>query len=288
LEYTDIFSEKRKGVYKQVTLPEYGFQDVGITPGGVMDQFSFDCGNAILSNPEDSPTLEMILPPVLLVKKNIYFIITGAPFINPQMIIQGNKAILQNGTVYFAPEDTELTFGVKQSGLRSYLCYRKADSDPSGIAITERSLGDFKKTYLWTDREGYIRVIEGPEYQYLQNPEDFFTGDWSVSLDSSEMGMRLESARKLDVKLENMISEAVTNGTIQVTANGPIILLKHRQTVGGYPRVFCVISSDVDLLAQYMPRQTLRFKKVTLEESWEIARQKKSEISSIREKVSQN
>ena len=284
MNYPDVFTEKRKGAYKQVTLPEYGYQDVGITPGGVMDQFSFDCGNAILSNPEDSPALEMLLPPVLLVKENSYFVLTGPPFNSPQMVIQGNKTVLQNGTVYFAPEDTELTFGARQSGLRSYLCYKRADSDTPDTAIIKRSLNDFKEINLWADREGYIRVIEGPEYKYLQNPDDFFTTEWSVSLDTSEMGMRLESLKKLEVKLENMISEAVTTGTIQVTANGPIVLLKHRQTVGGYPRVFCVISSDVDLLAQYMPRQVLKFKKVTIEEAWQVARQKRAEIIAIRER----
>ena len=284
MDYLDLFAEKRNGAYKQVTLPKYGSQDVGITPDGVMDQFSFDCGNAILGNPEDSPALEMILPPVLLVKENTYFVITGAPFNSPQMVIRGNKTMVQHSTVYFAPRDTELTFGARRSGLRSYLCYRKADSDTPDTTIIERSLGDFKEINLWADREGYMRVIEGPEYKYLKNPEDFFATGWTVSLNINEMGMRLESERKLEVKLENMISEAVTNGTIQVTADGPIILLKHRQTMGGYPRVFCVISSDVDLLAQCMPRQVLKFKKVAIEEAWQVARQKRSEIVSIRER----
>lgn len=284
MDYLDIFVEKRKGIYKQVTLPVYGFQDVGVTPGGVMDQFSFDCGNAVLGNPQDSPALEMILPPVLLVKKNIYFAITGAPFISPQMVVSGIEVMVQHGTVYFAPAGAELMFGARQSGLRSYLCYRRADSDIPGTAMVERSLGNLGIINHWADREGYKRVIEGPEYKYLLNPEDFFTTEWSVSLDTNEMGMRLESMKKLRVKQENMISEAVTNGTIQLTPNGPIILLKHRQTMGGYPRVFCVISSDVDLLAQCMPRQALKFKKITIEEAWQVARQKRSDIISIRKR----
>lgn len=288
MDYKEIFSEIRRGVYKQVTLPQYGSQDVGVTPGGVMDQFSFDRGNAILGNPEDSPSLEIILPPVLVVNKSIYFVLTGAPFTSPRMVIQGKEAILKNGGVYFAPEGAELTFGARESGLRSYLCYRGAESDNPDSAFIERNLEDFKEIDSWIGQEGCIRVIEGPEYKYLQNPDDFFAGEWMVSLDTSEMGMRLESEKKLDVRFENMISEAVTNGTIQVTANGPIILLKQRQTVGGYPRVFCVISSDVDLLAQYIPRQTLRFKNVTLEEAREIARKKREVVATIRESFGEN
>jgi len=276
--------EKRGGAYKQVTLPEYGSQDVGITPGGVMDQFSFDCGNAILGNPEDSPALEIIFPPVLLVKEDIYFSLTGAPFKKPQMVIQEEKTMIQHGKVYFAPGEAELTFGPRQSGLRSYLCYRRMDSDNPDTAILNRSLMTLEELTHWTDMDGYIRVIEGPEYKYLQNPEDFFSTEWSVSLDTNEMGMRLESTNKLEIKLDSMISEAVATGSIQLTSDGPIILLKHRQTIGGYPRIYCVISSDVDLLAQRMPGQMLKFKRITIEEAWQVARQKRAVLVSVREK----
>ena len=156
----DAFAENRRGLYRQVTLPAYGFQDVGISPDGVMDQFSFDCGNAILSNPEGAPALEMILPPALLVKKNIYLVLTGAPFDSPSMVAGGNKTVLRHGAVYFAPEGAELVFGTRHSGLRSYLCFRKASSNTPDSAITERSLGNPGEINHWADRGGHKRVIE--------------------------------------------------------------------------------------------------------------------------------
>ena len=282
MNYLDIFVEKKKGLYKQVNLPAYGSQDVGITPGGVMDQFSFDCGNAVLGNPDNSPALEIILPPVLLVRENIYFAMTGAPFVSPQMVINSSRTTVQHGTVYFAPAGAELVFGTRKSGLRSYLCYRRANRDTLDTALVERSLGNFEAINRWVDSEGYMRVIEGPEYKYLASPEDFFTTEWSVSLYTNEIGMRLESKKKLEVKADNIISEAVTTGTIQATPGELIILLKHRPTIGGYPRVFSVINADVDLLSQYMPQQVLRFKKVTIKEAWRIARQKRKEILSLK------
>lgn len=282
--YRDTFEEKRRGVYKEVTLPVYGSQDVGVTPGGVMDQFAFDCGNAVLDNPDNAPALEMVLPPSLLVTESVYFIITGAPFTNPLMVINENKTQIEHGTIYFAPAGAELLFGTRRSGLRSYLCYKKANTTNPNTAIVGRQMGKLEQIAHWPDNDGYIRVIKGPEYVYALNPVDFFRTEWQISLDMSEMGMRLESKVKLGVKIESMISEAVTNGTIQITPNGPIILLKHRQTVGGYPRVFCVISSDVDLLAQFMPDQALKFKEITIEESWQIARQKRTDVISLRKK----
>jgi antagonist of KipI len=100
------------------------------------------------------------------------------------------------------------------------------------------------------------------------------------------MGMRLESPVTLTVELKNMISEAVTNGTVQVTPAGPIVLLKYRQTVGGYPRVFSVISADVDLLAQYVPGQKIRFRKISIEEAWRAAHEKRAYIVSLRRRFS--
>ena len=78
-----------------------------------------------------------------------------------------------------------------------------------------------------------------------------------------------------------MISEAVADGTIQLTPKGPIVLLKHRQTVGGYPRVFNVISADIDLLGQYAPNQILRFSKVSLDHALNIALQKETALDKI-------
>jgi allophanate hydrolase subunit 2 len=284
LSYRDTFEEKIRGICKEVTLPVYGSQDVGITPGGVMDQFALDCGNAILDNPDNAPALEMIMPPLLLVRESVYFVITGAPFTNPLMVINEDKTQIEHGTVYFAPVGAELILGTRSSGLRSYLCYKKANITNPDTAIVGRGVGKLEQIANWLDSDGYIRVIKGPEYVYASNPADFFRTEWQISLDMSDMGMRLESKVKLGLKIESMISEAVTNGIIQITPNGPIILLKHRQTVGGYPRVFCVISSDVDLLAQFMPEQALKFKEITIEEAWQIARQKVTDVASLRRK----
>jgi allophanate hydrolase subunit 2 len=79
-----------------------------------------------------------------------------------------------------------------------------------------------------------------------------------------------------------MISAPVNDGTIQLAPSGPIVLLRNRQTVGGYPRILNTISADLDLLAQYGPLQSLRFRLVTMEEAWVIARTKKVDLDRLR------
>ena len=81
----------------------------------------------------------------------------------------------------------------------------------------------------------------------------------------------------------NMISGPVTDGTVQLTPKGPIILLRQRQTVGGYPRVFNVIDPDVDLLAQYRPDQTLQFRPIDFNEAQAIKAQYNRDLDRLKE-----
>jgi len=83
---------------------------------------------------------------------------------------------------------------------------------------------------------------------------------WKISSDSNDTGTRLSSKRvTLEMESGDMISDAVADGTIQPAPSGPIILMRHRQTLGGYPRIFNCISAYMDILAQYMPGQALKF-----------------------------
>ena len=95
------------------------------------------------------------------------------------------------------------------------------------------------------------------------------------------MGLRLEGGAELQAETGSLISDAVADGTVQLTPKGPIILLKHRQTVGGYPRIYNVISADVDLLAQFAPGQSLRFRKVALVEAVAAALQKRAQLEAL-------
>ena len=70
-------------------------------------------------------------------------------------------------------------------------------------------------------------------------------GPFRVTAKSDRMGYRLQGeALELTQPLE-MISEAVSFGTIQVPPDGnPIVLLADRQTAGGYPRIAHIASAD--------------------------------------------
>ncbi len=264
------------GLCKESGLPVFGSQHLGISPGGAMDQFSFKMGNALLGNPLGKPALEIVIAPRIRFNKDCWFVLTGARYdkvtLKRDEGLRGEKSV-EHGRVQWAECGNILEFGNKTVGFRSYLCNREAGQTDQGIE--GRQQPDIRQLYNWKDSGNVIRVIEGPEYKYLEDGEQFTGIPWKISNEFSEMGIRLSCSSVIPaISLKNMISEAVADGTVQLTPTGPIILLRYRQTVGGYPRIYNVISADIDILAQYYPNQILRFKKVSLDEAATINKAK--------------
>lgn len=272
----------KSGLYKTVAMPQFGQQDVGISPGGAMDRFAFATGNALLGNEANAPAFEILLAPTLQFEEGGYFILTGAMHHGVTLSESpegGSPAPVPHATVCFAPAGSVLSFGQKAYGFRAYLSFRPMDATSKAKSPEGRMRGAFKEVSRWVDSDRKIRVVEGPEYSSLNDPHSFLLNAWKTTPDMSDMGMRLENALELPTcTITNMVSEAVSDGTIQLTPKGPIILLRHRQTVGGYPRIFNVISADLDILAQYAPGQLMWFKKVTIEEALATARVRNEDL----------
>src|SRR5439155_19851031 len=79
------------------------------------------------------------------------------------------------------------------------------------------------------------------------------------------MGVRLEGPELKRVDESDLISEAVSPGTIQVPPSGnPILLLGDCQTIGGYPKMAHVITVDLGIAAQLRAGDGVRFFEVSL------------------------
>ncbi|MDC7223087.1 MAG: hypothetical protein PQJ60_05055 [Spirochaetales bacterium] len=280
-----MFRFRNPGMCVSVGLPHYGRQDVGITPGGAMDSFSLRCGNTLLGNKEESPALEILFSPEIEWEEAAYFVLTGAPTLQTKLKRNGREEAVKHGRVYKVAPGDMVSFGERHYGMRTYLCYRSARE--MGLENREGwACPDFDEVARWPDEEGCIRVVKGPEYEFLEAPELFFSQPWTLSHEMSQMGMRLENREEgLKVSLKNMVSEAVATGTIQLTPKGPIILMKHRQTVGGYPRIFNVITADTDLLGQYGPGQRIHFKLVSQEEAFAALKRQEEDIENLKRRI---
>lgn len=264
-----IFAPSGSGLYRVVRGPAFGGQDIGRSPGGAHDRFSLYTGNLLLGNPGDRPALEIILPPPLECLKEGLFVLTGAAPARAFLEFRtgGGREVRHGVTAAAGAGDRLHLSQDRRYGFRTYLC-----SKPLGRArarrLEGRERGPFGRIATWADPDGFIRIVRGPEAGLLRDWKDLTAAAWKVSSDSSGMGLRLTGRNPALAKdAGEMASSPVCDGTIQLTPGGPVVLLRERQTVGGYPRAGCVISADMDRLAQLAPGQVFRFREASLREA---------------------
>lgn len=115
-----------------------------------------------------------------------------------------------------------------------------------------------------------VRVTRGREAEAMTGASlhHFLTTPYRITPQSDRMGYRLEGERLEEIEPQEMISEAVTMGTVQVPSGGqPIVLMADAQTTGGYPRIAQVAAVDLPLLAQLKPGGAVRFKEISVQEA---------------------
>ncbi|MFB9277149.1 biotin-dependent carboxyltransferase family protein [Cohnella cellulosilytica] len=115
-----------------------------------------------------------------------------------------------------------------------------------------------------------VRAIAGQELELFDEADAdlFFREEYTVRTESDRMGYRLSGAELRLREKRELISSAVTFGTVQVPPDGqPIVLMADRQTTGGYPKIAQVASVDLPLLAQANLGSRIRFRLVSLEEA---------------------
>ena len=134
-----------------------------------------------------------------------------------------------------------------------------------------------------------IRVIPGGQFDWFtpQTREQFFKEDFFVTPQSDRMGYRLSGPQLQLTEARELVSEAVTAGTIQVPSDGnPIVLMADRQTTGGYPKIAQVATIDIPILAQMKPGEKIRFQKIQLEEAQELLRSREKELRLLKQGLS--
>ncbi|WP_187263228.1 5-oxoprolinase subunit C family protein [Pontibacter beigongshangensis] len=146
--------------------------------------------------------------------------------------------------------------------------FRSPASDTSGC-VPARWTPDPRLCPVYQEQPT-LRAVRGPEYDLLsENSKQYlWTEKYQITRQADRMGLQLQGAPLAMVLPEELISCAVTFGTIQVPHQGsPIVLMADHQTTGGYPRIAQVITADLPILAQAGPGTILRFAEVTLPEA---------------------
>lgn len=184
---------------------------------------------------------------------------------------------LQTGDLLSIANPTGVSAAIKQRLGTNEEAFRAAD-----WLIAAKLLPNLSNRYV-------IRVMRGRQYDLFdgQSQNGFWNEPFTVSSLSDRMGYRINGpALKLKEQTE-MISEAVTYGSIQVPTDGnPIILAADRQTTGGYPKIGQISSINFTKLAQAKAGDQLTFNEVTIIESQKLMAMQEMNLKELRAYIS--
>lgn len=276
-------------------MGRYGYQRYGVTVSGAIDSWSLKVANILIGNEENCAGLEItMLGPQIEFCRDTCFSICGGD-LSP--LLDGEKLPMWEGVR--VRKGQMLSFGGRISGCRSYLAVsggidvpevmgsrstflrgsigghegrplKEGDvlcgGEAKGAAGLMRLRPGYRPAFGGSQRE--LRVIMGPQEHHFTEEalKLFLSGIYTVTINSDRMGIRLDGDILQHKHGADILSEAVSSGSIQVPAHGrPIILLGESQTTGGYAKIAAVITADLSYVAQCIPGDKVFFSPVTLE-----------------------
>jgi biotin-dependent carboxylase-like uncharacterized protein len=107
-----------------------------------------------------------------------------------------------------------------------------------------------------------LRVFAGPRDDWFTAAalETLCAEPWRVSSSSNRVGIRLEGPSLERARHDELLSEGLVTGALQVPSSGqPILLLNDHPTTGGYPVIAVVRADDLGLAGQLAPQRHVRF-----------------------------
>jgi antagonist of KipI len=278
-----------------------GYGSWGINPGGAMDRYAAQVANLLVGNCGNEPVIEVHFPgPQILFEQNTLIAVTGADFsatVNDETIPRWQPVVVRKNTVL---QFSSLVEGARcyisvhggyccDKWLNSYSTNLKAGVGGwHGQALKKGDELSFKentiyfagllkeesnfevlpwrvnteKVYRWPHEIG---IIPGHEWDRLssQSQENFIQNNFLIHPSSDRMGYQLSGGPLTMEQPIELVSSAVSFGTVQLLPNGQmIVLMADHQTTGGYPRIAHVISAHLPKLAQLRPCDTIQFKRM--------------------------
>jgi len=305
---------RKPGILSTVQdLGRTGFRALGINPNGVMDRTAANIVNALVGNAEDAGVIETHFPAVEIeFKDDTNFAIGGADF-----CASVNDIPLRNWSSVNAKRGDKLAFRNRAGGARAYIAVA------GGIEIGEwlgsastnlaAAIGGFDGRALRTgdllscpssfskvrpavgpsliprySRFPTVRIVPGAEFDLLTPISEtvLLKEQFTITNASNRMGFRLQGRKLSLYEPKELLSSAVTFGTVQLLPGGQlVILMADHQTTGGYPRIAGVIEADLPLLAQLNPGDKVMFKLVTVADAEKAAMRLARELAFLRQGI---
>jgi antagonist of KipI len=278
-------------------MGRFGYQQFGINPTGCMDKYAAAIANNLVGNDINDAVIEIHFPGTSILFEQIAIIaITGADFnatIDGKNVPINRPIIINNDeTLHFSSLKNKARCYLSVKGgfklnkwLDSYSTNLKAESGGfNGRKLLKDDVMELNENVIdlelneneafrilpWQANENFdleiseeLFLIKGNEWDSIdkQSQEKFLKNPFYISPNSDRMGYRLASEPLQAITKTELISSAVSFGTIQLLPDGQlIILMADHQTTGGYPRLGNIISAHLSKLAQMKAGDAIHFK----------------------------
>lgn len=277
------------------SIQDYGrfsYAQMGVGKAGAIDGVSLHLANRLVGNPGNTPALEVsiVTPVKFRFHRATWIAVTGS---NCTIVIDGQsqgwhgwRTYIRRGQIvelkpahnsgmysYLAVEggfDITPVMGSCSADIKNRLGGHKGNGSPlakgdrlnfkdSSYAITHAvGVRAFSRTYI----SSTVSVLKGPEFEQFdaQSQQRFFMQEWEIGSNSNRMGVRLEGEALVRDRPEEMRSQGVFEGVIQVPPSGqPLVLAAECQSTGGYPRIAVIPQAELWKLAYLPARKKVQF-----------------------------
>jgi len=252
-----------------------GLAHLGVPPSGAVDSAALALGNRLVGNRPGATALEATLAgPRLHFHGEHLVALTGAA------VALGTNVVVRVGA------GEVLDVGPCRSGARVYVCVAGGFAVEPVLGSSSTDLltglgpvplrgGDLlsvgsppaepprAQASTPPPRPTALRLWPGPRDDRLTAAarETLYTTRWRVTPAANRIGIRLDGPVLELARLDELLSEGVVTGALQVPPSGhPILLLNDHPTTGGYPVVGVVDSHDLPLAGQLRPGDTVSFR----------------------------
>ena len=263
-------------------------QHLGLAQSGVADEYSFFRANYLVGNAVTTPVIEIITGFFSITTDSpVTMALTGAEMsarVNNAPLSPWQSFVLMPGKVFELKNTTGMgiyCYLAVKGGFVIPLCFKSASTvvreNLGGYHGRKLAAGDVLATILprplgptlatpadqipQFDRPLRLRIMPG--YDHDNFPEEskkvFFTSEYTTSNKMDRTGIRL-SGPPVIWGQGDILSKPVALGVVQITNDGtPVVLLKERQSTGGYPMMGVVSRLDLCKLVQAFPDTPLHF-----------------------------
>jgi biotin-dependent carboxylase-like uncharacterized protein len=256
-----------------------GRAHLGVPLAGAVDRAALRAANRLVGNASAAAGLETTLVgPELLAERDLVVAVTGG---RCPVTVDGMGVPF--GVAVTVRRGRTLALGPVTAGVRSYLAVRGGLDVPavlgsrstctlSGLGPAPLAAGDRLAVGAAVEgavtfealpeiaEEPVLRLLPGPREDAFVDPQVLTTSPYAVTPSGDRTGLRLEGLGLQRLSTEELPSEGVVPGAVQVPPDGqPILFLANCPTTGGYPVIGVVPARDLAHAAQARPGMPLRF-----------------------------